>query len=84
MPKQRHSQRKKQQKKKFVPVAPAQAVQPAGITQPVKPTAPQRATASGMTTASVVQSDTGGELLRIGILAGIMIVILVVLYFALT
>ena len=84
MPKQRHSQRKKQQKKRFVPAAPAQMAQDSGVAQPVKPTAPQRVATSGMPTASLVQLNTGGELMRIGILTGIIIVILVVLYFVLT
>ena len=87
--KHRHSQRKKLQesrKARNVPVASASTTPQGAVAQPVKPVTMQRTAtpSAGVAASSLAQTlNIASELKRIGILTGVILVILVILYFVL-
>ena len=87
--KSRRSRRKlaRSKKKKGMPISPAMLTHQREVAQPDKPVAPPKAaipSAGVPTLASVRYPYVATELQRIGILAGIMLVILVVLFLVLS
>ena len=84
--KSRHSRRKlhRRKRRKSTLAPPAMATQQQVVTQPDKPVAPPKVAApsAGMPTLALARYPyVVTELRRIGILAGIILVILVVLFF---